>query len=80
MSILVKLIGKKRSAVRSAVRKLMKKMQLNLEVVNEIAEMIQEDLDFHTSFEELVIKAQLIRSLFALIEALCKRFGEVRIE
>ena len=57
----------------------MKKMVLAPEVVTEIAEMIHEDLDQQTSVAELVIKCQLIRSLFTLVEALCKRFGEVHL-
>ena len=58
----------------------MKKTKLDPEVINEIAEMIHEDLESQTSVEELVIKCQLIRSLFKLIEDLCKRFGEVHVE
>ena len=79
MSILLKLIGKKRNVVRSAIQKLMKKMNLIPEVLAEIAEMIHEDFDEQTSVAELVIKCQLIRSLFSLMEALCKRFGEVHL-
>ena len=45
MSILLKLIGKKRNVVRSAIQKLMKKMNLIPEVLAEIAEMIHEDFD-----------------------------------
>ena len=79
MIILLKLIGKKRNVVRSAIQKLMKKMKLIPEVVAEIAEMIYEDFDDQTSVPELVIKCQLIRSLFSLMDALCKRFGEVQL-
>ena len=57
----------------------MKKMTLLPEVVTEVAEMIHEDFDGCTSVAELVIKCQLIRALFTLIEALCRRFGEVHL-
>ena len=79
MSILLKLIGKKRNVVRSAIQKLMKKLNLIPEVLAEIADMIHEDFDDQTAAAELVIKCQLIRSLFSLMEALCKRFGEVHL-
>ena len=57
----------------------MKKMNLIPEVLAEIAEMIHEDFDDKTSVAELVIECQLIRSLFSLMEVLCKRFGEVHL-
>ncbi len=42
--------------------------------------MIYDDLKLQTSGEELALKCELMMSLYTLIEALCKRFGEVHLE
>ena len=49
-------------------------------VADAIAEMVHEDLEMEMTGEEMVIKCQLIRQLYAVIEALCKRFGECHVE
>ena len=58
----------------------MKKAKMTPEIADEIAEMVFSDLQSMLSAEELVLKVQLIRSLYAMISALCRRFGEVHLE
>ena len=64
----------------STIRKLMKKAKMSAEIADEVAEMVYSDLQLMMSAEELVMKVQLIRSLYAMIIALCRRFGEVHLE
>lgn len=42
--------------------------------------MVQDDLELQTTAEELALKCQLIRSLYSVVSALCRRFGEVHLE
>ena len=42
--------------------------------------MIYDDLKLQTTGEELALKCELMMSLYTMIEALCKRFGEVHLE
>ena len=65
-----------------AIHQLFKQVTISAEVADEIAEVVFEDMELGTSVskEELAVKCQLIRSLFSVIEALAKRFGEVHLE
>ena len=58
----------------------MKKANLPQIVIDEISEMVYEDLELQMSSEELVLKCQLIRALFTVVDALVRRFGEVHLE
>ena len=58
----------------------MKKAKMSAEIADEVAEMVYSDLQLMMSAEELVMKVQLIRSLYSMIIALCRRFGEVHLE
>lgn len=78
--IFEKLRGKKRSLINSAITKLMRKAKMSPEVCEEIAEMVHEDLEMSITRDELAVKCELIISLYTVIEALCKRFGEVHLE
>ena len=49
-------------------------------VANAIAEMVHEDLELDTNSEEMVIKCQLIRQLYDVVDAICLRFGECHVE
>lgn len=53
---------------------------MTAEVSHEIGEMVHEDLELQSSSHEMALKCELIMSLFALIEALSKRFGQVHLE
>ena len=64
----------------STIRKLMRKAKMSAEIADEVAEMVYSDLQLMMSAEELVMKVQLIRSLYSMIIALCRRFGEVHLE
>lgn len=75
-----KLKGKKRNLITSAVNTVMRRAGQTPEVSQEIAEMVFEDLELQTSCEELILKCNLIKSLYIVIEVLCKRFGEVHLE
>jgi len=79
-SIFEKLKFKKRSIVFNVVKKLMRRAQMGPLVANAIAEMIYEDLELEMTSDELVIKCQLIKHLYEVVEAVCKRFGECHIE
>ena len=51
------------------------------EISSEIAEMVYEDLLMQPAArEELAVKVDLIMSLYTVIEALCKKFGECHLE
>jgi len=78
--IIEKLRGKKRSVVSQVVSKLMQRARMSPLVSDEIAEMVHEDLLQQISSGELALQCELILSLFTLIEALCKRFGEAHLE
>lgn len=58
----------------------MVKARITAEVSHEIGEMVHEDLELQSSSHEMALKCELIMSLFALIEALSKRFGQVHLE
>ena len=79
-AIFEKLRYKKRSIVLNVVTKLMRKAKMNQFVADDIAQMVHEDLELEMTSEEMVIKCQLIRQLYNVVEALCKRFGECHIE
>ena len=53
---------------------------MSTEIADEIAEMVFAGMQLIMSAEELVLKVQLIRSLYAMIIELCRRFGEVHLE
>lgn len=72
--------GKKRVTVRKVVTMLMQRTGLRTEVAEEIGDMVYEDLELRTTSQEFQIKMQIIRSIFNIIESLCKRFGEVHLE
>lgn len=76
-----RLRGKKRSLINQTIQKLMKRFAgANQLVVDEIVEMVIDDLELNASPEELVLKCQLIRALYNVVDALAKRFGEVHVE
>lgn len=75
-----KLRNKKRSLVISVIIKLMRKAKISPLVADAIAEMVHEDLELDMTSDEMVIKCQLIRQLYAVVEALCKQFGECHVE
>jgi len=79
-AVFEKLRGKKKSLVASVVSKLMIKARMTTEVSHEIGEMVHEDLELQSTSSEMALKCELIMSLYALIEALSKRFGEVHLE
>ena len=79
-SIFMQLYGKKRGLVQQTVVKLMRKTRVPLEIAHAIAETVYEDLELQTTREELALKCSVIHSLFAVITALCQRFGEVHLE
>ena len=58
----------------------MRKAKMSAEIADEVAEMVYSDLQLMMSAEELVMEVQLIRSLYSMIIALCRRFGEVHLE
>jgi len=58
----------------------MQKASLSQEVSEEIGDMVHEDLEMRATSKETALKCELIISLFCLIEAFCKRFGEVHLE
>lgn len=62
------------------VAKVMQRAHLSQEVSEEIGDMVHEDLELQATSEELALKCELIISLYKLIEAFCKRFGEVHLE
>ena len=81
-SIFEKLRGKKRSLVNTSIQRLMKVAGQPQSVCDEITEMVLEgqDLDLRTPADEFVLKCQLTRSLFLILEALVEEFGEVHLE
>jgi len=66
--------------VSQVVTKLMVRARMSPEISQEIAEMVHEDIEMQASSQEMALKCELIMSLYALIEALCRRFGEVHLE
>ena len=70
-AIFEKLRYKKRSIVLNVVNKLMRKAKMSPLVAEAIAEMVHEDLELEMTSDEMVIKCQLIRQLYQVVEALC---------
>ena len=79
-SVFEKLRGKKRNLVSQVITKLMIRARMSPEISQEIAEMVHEDIEMQSSSAEMALKCELIMSLYNLIDALCKRFGEVHLE
>lgn len=49
-------------------------------VAEAMAEMVHEDIELDVTSEEMLTKCHLIRQLYAIVDALCRRFGECHVE